>query len=171
MTFIENGIDTGGGPLILIPRSAIDRWRGYDDLDADPLALSHDYGRACAALNNSYATTIDVRGVDALVIECGSDAAYFHVHPAGVPMLVLWGGADSLEQLLSAADQLDLASPPDQRLTYEASENDLLLFDSAWPGDEESLAVMPVRLARGRYDLRIFSRSEHVWMTVLAFAR
>ncbi|SCL45099.1 Immunity protein 21 [Micromonospora citrea] len=47
-------IDSSGGPLVVVPATALPAWRGVpDDFDPDDLDTWGDYGRACAVEGNA----------------------------------------------------------------------------------------------------------------------
>ncbi|MFD7864801.1 immunity 21 family protein [Streptomyces sp. NPDC059783] len=129
-------VESMGGPLIVIPVSALDAWRGCaeggtvvgDGVDPD------DYDRACAVDDLAGAITVGENGVHALVL--GDEPATTCYMPEYQAFL-RWLGADS-ESGLKAAAEAVLADPgtPWEECGTWITEGPAVLMDSAEAGAE-----------------------------------
>lgn len=155
-------VESMGGPLIVIPVSALDAWRGCtgsgmvvgDGVDPD------DYDRACAVDDLAGAIPVGEDGVEALVL--GDEPAttcYMPEHHA----FLRWLAADS-ETGLKAAAEAVLADPATQweECGMWITDGPAVLMDSAEAGAELNVeypggglpAQAGVSLPPGRWRVR-----------------
>ncbi|MET7511892.1 immunity 21 family protein [Streptomyces sp. NPDC005480] len=137
-------VESGGGPLIVVPVVALPSWSGGDGDRPET-----DYDRACGV--DGYAGLVTVGRSRALVL--GDEPASTSFLPErGV--FVRWCAAESEEELLDSVDAAlaDAVWEPEQRWDVPGS---VFLFDSAWPGGElEPENHLRVELKPGRYGVR-----------------
>lgn len=125
-----------GGPLIVIPVSALDAWRGCTE---DGMVLSDgpdpdDYDRACAVNDLADTITVGEEGTQALVL--GDEPAttcYIPEHR----VLVRWLAASSEAELKAAAEAIltDPATPWEECGTW-TTDGPAVLMDSAEAGTD-----------------------------------
>ena len=146
-----NWISTYGGRFIVLADSLLSDWRGYPDESADPLDTSHDYGRACAT--SGYAATIPVGSDSGLVFgENESGGVWLH---SSLPILFEWVCADSADAVVAAISRLPERLPHDETTEFEVTSDKLVVFDSAFAGDEYEpqhscrFAIRPARYLVG----------------------
>lgn len=83
-------VESGGGPLIVVPEQELAVWRGADE---------DDYGRACDV--DGYIGLVRVGGSDALVLgDDPASTAYLPAHGA----FVRWCAADSEADVLDGVE-------------------------------------------------------------------
>lgn len=140
-------VESGGGPLILVPANLLSRWRGTDPAGAP---VSGDYARACA--QPGFASLISVAGGTGLVLgEDPMPATWWSEVSGSAGALVRWEYADNDEavQAVLAGDlHVVEAQAP---LGWEVL-GPLQLFDSAWPGDEAP-QKLEIPLPTGKYSV------------------
>jgi len=151
-----------GGPLIVVPTSALAAWRGCTDtgvMVGDATALD-DYDRACAV--DDLAGVIAVGG-GALALVLADEPAtscYLPEHQA----FLRWLAADSEAGLRAAAEAVlaDPATPWEECGTW-ASDGPAVLMDSAEAGSDLGIEYptgggmpdqAPVPLPAGRWRVR-----------------
>ena len=124
-------IESGGGPLIVVPASALNGWRGAPvDFDPGDLNTWGDYGRACQV--DGYADALDVGDDQALVL--GDRTGIDHV-PAGAALFVRWIYADSEADVIRLIPRAVETADWEDAGTWTTS-GPARLFDSALAGDE-----------------------------------
>ncbi|WP_405594387.1 immunity 21 family protein [Streptomyces sp. NBC_01410] len=157
-------VDSMGGPLIVIPVSALGAWRGStgsgmvagDATDAD------DYDRACAVDDLAGAIAVGGSGVQALVLgDEPATSCYLPEHRA----FLRWLAADSADGLKAAAEAV-LADPATrwEECGTWVTDGPAVLMDSAEAGAELNVeypgggmpAQAPVPLPAGRWRVRAF---------------
>ncbi|MFF3845797.1 Imm21 family immunity protein [Streptomyces sp. NPDC002328] len=136
-------IESGGGPLIVVPEAALSAWRGADGDDWE------DYDRAC-----------EVDGRQGLVAVGPSSALVLGSEPASTTFLpdrdtfVRWIAADSEGRLLDSVDAA-LASAVWEETTVWDVPGPVVLFDAACPGSAlDEADVLRITLPPGRYTVR-----------------
>ncbi|MGW4498238.1 Imm21 family immunity protein [Micromonospora sp. NPDC004336] len=143
-------IDSSGGPLVVVPATALSAWRGVpDDFDPDDLDTWGDYGRACAV--DGYAGVLRVGDAEALVL---ADEPATTTYLPGHRLFVRWIRADSEAEVVrlvpdafDRADWADAGSWP--------TDGPAVLFDAALGGDEtEPAGRLLVEVEPGTYRLR-----------------
>ncbi|MGW1507208.1 Imm21 family immunity protein [Streptomyces mirabilis] len=136
-------IESGGGPLIVIPEASLSAWRGAGGDDWE------DYDRAC-----------DVDGHVGLIAVGQSHALVLGFDPASTAFLpnagafVRWIAADSEEELLDSVDTAFASVVWEETVTWDVP-GPLVLLDSACPGDEaHEDERLRVEMAAGRYQVQ-----------------
>ncbi|WP_405598219.1 MULTISPECIES: Imm21 family immunity protein [unclassified Streptomyces] len=133
-------IESGGGPLIVIPEASLSAWRGADGDDWD------DYDRACGV--DGHVGLIAVGQSHALVL--GFDPASTAFLPSA-GAFVRWIAADSEDELLGSVDAALASAVWEETVMWDVP-GPVVLFDSAWPGGEaHEDERLRVEVAAGRY--------------------
>ncbi|MEW1840223.1 Imm21 family immunity protein [Nonomuraea angiospora] len=144
-------VQSGGGPLIAVPKSELNHWAGVDDNDG-PVETWGDYGRACAV--EGYIGLISVGMQQALVL---GDEPAMTTYLTTERLFVRWAAADTEAELVGAARRALVGQPgwdDDEDLIWEVREV-AVLFDSAIPGAElESNERLILDLKPGEYRVR-----------------
>ncbi|MFF1526444.1 Imm21 family immunity protein [Streptomyces sp. NPDC058284] len=151
-----------GGPLIVIPLSALASWGGCTEhgLMAGDATAPDDYDRACAVDGLAGVIPIDKNGAQVLVLaDEPATSCYLPQHRA----FLRWRAADSEAGLRAAADTVlaDPATVWEQCGTW-ASDGPAVLMDSAEAGADLGIeypdggmpAEAPVLLPAGRWRVR-----------------
>ncbi|MET8451378.1 immunity 21 family protein [Streptomyces sp. NPDC005209] len=137
-------VESGGGPLIVVPEAVLPFWAGADGED-----MATDYDRACEV--DGYVGLLPVGNSAALVLgDEPASTSYLPDHAA----FVRWSAANSEEELLAGVPAaLDAAAWGDE-VRWDVP-GPVVLFDSAWPGDESERAEhLRVPLEAGAYAVR-----------------
>ncbi|GAX53986.1 Imm21 family immunity protein [Streptomyces olivochromogenes] len=133
-------IESGGGPLIVIPEESLSAWRGADGEDWK------DYDRACAV--DGHVGLIAVGQSHALVLGFDPASTAFLPNPGA---FVRWIAADSEEELLDSVEGALASVVWEETVTWDVP-GPVVLLDSACPGggvhEDERLRV---EMAAGRY--------------------
>lgn len=159
-----------GGPLIVIPVSALTSWGGCtaeSGLGAGDATAPDDYDRACAVDDPAGVIPIDENGAQALVLaDEPATSCYLPQHRA----FLRWFAAES-EAGLSAAADVVLADPATvwEECGTWVSDGPAVLMDSAEAGSDSGVeypdggmpAEAPVPLPAGRWRVR----ATHTWVT------
>ncbi len=155
-------VESMGGPLVVIPVSALGAWRGCtgSGMGAGGATDVDDYDRACAVDDLAGAIALGESGVQALVL--GDEPAttcYLPEHRA----FLRWLAADSAD-VLKAAAEVVLADPATRWEECGAwvTDGSAVLMDTAEAGAELNVeypggqlpAQAPVPLAAGRWRVR-----------------
>ncbi|MGW2015600.1 immunity 21 family protein [Streptomyces sp. NPDC001927] len=155
-------VESMGGPLIVVPVSALDAWRGCtgSGMVAGDATDVDDYDRACAVEDLAGVIAVSASGAQAVVL--GDEPAttcYLPEHR----VLLRWLAADS-EAGLKAAAEAVLADPATQweECGVWVTDGPAVLMDSAEAGAELNVeypggglpAQAPVSLAAGRWKVR-----------------
>ncbi|MFR0354065.1 immunity 21 family protein [Streptomyces sediminimaris] len=137
-------VESGGGPLVAVPETVLPFWAG-----ADGEENASDYDRAC-----------EVDGVVGLLPVGDSAALVLGEEPASTAFLpahgtfVRWCAAHSEDELLAGVPAALAAAEWGDEVHWDVP-GPVLLFDSAWPGDQtERTDSLRVELAPGRYAVR-----------------
>ncbi|MEW1641914.1 Imm21 family immunity protein [Streptomyces sp. NPDC091219] len=125
-----------GGPLIVIPVSALAAWHGCTETGvmAGDATAGDDYDRACAVDDMAGVIAVGENGAQALVLaDEPATSCYLPEHRA----FLRWFAADSEAGLKSAAEAV-LADPATERADYGTwvSDGPAVLMDSAEAGSE-----------------------------------
>ncbi|MCP2341368.1 Imm21 family immunity protein [Actinomadura rupiterrae] len=158
-------VSSAGGPLLVAPRTALDRWQGVTD-DDGPVETWGDYGRACSV--EGYIGTVPIGDEQALVL--GEDPALTTFLP-GELLFLRWIAADSEAAITGAARRALRAGvrwDEDEDLVWSAP-GPVVHFDSALAGAEaEADDHLVVDLAPGRYRVRAaYIADDDVWMILV----
>lgn len=125
-------IESGGGPLLFAPRSALAEWHGSTSFV--PGAVS-DYQRACRVTDEIDA--IPIGNAQALVLGDEPDRSALIVRSPTNVLILRWRWAPSEEALLSVLDLDGIDRLPSAtNKAFKAVADQYLLFDSACSGAE-----------------------------------
>ncbi|MFJ9058267.1 Imm21 family immunity protein [Streptomyces sp. NPDC102409] len=137
-------VESGGGPLTVVPEAVLSSWSGADNDESET-----DDGRACGV--DGYTGLVAIGQSQALVL--GDDPTSTSVLPER-DLFVRWCAAESEEELLGSVDAA-LAHAAWEPERHRDVPGPVVLFDSAWPGDElEPDSHLRVELGPGRYSVR-----------------
>ncbi|MFB6827097.1 Imm21 family immunity protein [Streptomyces virginiae] len=146
-------VESGGGPLVVVPAEVLDRWEG-----ADGEGPESDYDRACAVVDRTGLLTVGPS--HALVLgDEPSSTTFLPEH--GV--FVRWVAAESEAELLAGVEAVVKDGDENDDVVWEDGKvwevpGPVVLFDSAWPGAEvEPDNHARVELTPGRYAVRAAS--------------
>ncbi len=153
-------IDSNGGPLIAMPHSLIRHWDGSSEPRAgrvveaesrwnDPDAAATDYDRACDV--SEYVEAIRVGDGQALVFGDEPMSTCF-VPEAGGGCFVRWCCAPSADAVAALLSSLPSTGFEVEVSAFTISRGSLLLFDSAYSGEEMDGEV-GIDLPSGDYDV------------------
>jgi hypothetical protein len=156
-------VESGGGPLILVPEAVLPFWAG-----ADGDETSSDYDRACEV--EGYIGLLPVGDTRALVLgDEPASTAFLPEHGT----FVRWCAADSESALLDRVPEALRTAEWEPEVEWDVP-GDVRLFDAAWPGDEsEHTEHLRVTLAPGRYAVRAayVEPGPEVWMGLVQVRR
>ncbi|MFI6302727.1 Imm21 family immunity protein [Amycolatopsis thailandensis] len=166
ITGTQTWVESLGGPLIVVPVSALSRWKGSIEGGDD------DYDRACAV--NALAGTLPVGEATGLVL--GDEPAttcYLPEHRA----FLRWLAADSEGDLLAEAERLlaDPATPWEDCGLWE-TDGPAVLMDSVTAGEELGVEYPAggkpeqayAEIEKGRFVvLAIHTRGEAAWVGLI----
>ncbi|MFD7710505.1 immunity 21 family protein [Streptomyces sp. NPDC059785] len=137
-------VESGGGPLIVVPEVVLPFWAGADGDD-----MSSDYDRAC-----------DVDGFIGLVPVGDTRALVLGDEPASTTYLpehgtfVRWCAADSEGELLAGVPAALESAAWGAEVRWDVP-GPVVLFDAAWPGrTSQRTDHLTVELEPGRYAVR-----------------
>ncbi|MEU2391529.1 Imm21 family immunity protein [Streptomyces sp. NPDC007369] len=143
-------IESGGGPLIVVPEQVLTCWQGCDFESATG---DDDYSRACEV--EGYLGVIPVGRAEALVLGEPWSTTYVAEHGCFVCRI----GADSEDALLDSVEQALEAASWEEQVTWEVP-GPVVLLDSGRPGvpgpdaEFDALDRLRIDLAAGRYLVR-----------------
>ena len=144
-------IESEGGPLVVVPAAALDRWRGAaTEFDTDDVDSWGDYGRACQI--DGYAGILDL-GDDRVLVLSDEPAATTYVAERGLFVRWIYAGAEAevvrlLPAAVRSADWVDAG--------VWTTGGSACLFDAAFAGPEvEVERHLTVDLAAGSYRVRV----------------
>ncbi|QXV55668.1 hypothetical protein CVV72_00620 [Amycolatopsis sp. TNS106] len=130
ITRTQSWVESLGGPLIVVPVSALAHWKGSLEGGED------DYGRACAV--NALAGTLPIGGRTGLVLgDKPAATCYLPEHRA----FLRWLAAYSEDELFAEAERL-LADPatPWEDCGHWETDGPAILMDSVTAGTELGIA-------------------------------
>ncbi|WP_328789809.1 MULTISPECIES: Imm21 family immunity protein [unclassified Streptomyces] len=137
-------VESGGGPLVVVPAEALTRWEG-----ADSEGPESDYDRACAVVG--FTGLLAVGPSHALVLGDEPSSTVF-LPEYGV--FVRWLAAETEAELLGGVGAALEDAAWEEGQVWDVP-GPVVLFDSAWPGSEvEPDNHARVDLAAGRYEVR-----------------
>lgn len=125
-------IESGGGPLLFAPRSALSEWHG--NTSSVPGAVT-DYQRACAVTDEIDA--ISVGTAQALVLGDEPDRSALIARSPTNVLVLRWRWAQSEESLLPLLNLEEIDRlPSSAEKVFKTVADQYLLFDSAYRGVE-----------------------------------
>ncbi|WP_410815531.1 Imm21 family immunity protein [Micromonospora sp. 050-3] len=139
-------VDSGGGPLIVVPTTALGEWKGASDHDDDSWG---DYDRACDV--DGYVGVLDVGADQALVL---ADEPASTTYLPDRRIFVRWLYAVSEAEVIRLVPRAVEIADWEDAGTWTTS-GPAELFDSGYTGDGlEHTTHLTVDLARGTYLIR-----------------
>ncbi|MFE7977395.1 immunity 21 family protein [Streptomyces shenzhenensis] len=137
-------VESGGGPLIVVPEAVLPFWAGADGED-----LATDYDRACEV--DGYVGLLPVGDSAALVLgDEPASTSFLPDHDA----FVRWSAAGSEDELLAGVPAALDAAVWQNEVSWQVP-GPVVLFDSAWPGTAtDRTEHLRVPLEPGRYTVR-----------------
>jgi hypothetical protein len=137
-------VESGGGPLVVVPETVLSFWAGADGED-----MATDYDRACEV--DGYVGLLPVGDSVALVLG-DEPASTAYLPDQGT--FVRWSAANSEDELLAEVPAALAAAVWENEVRWNVP-GPVVLFDSAWPGDEADRAEhLRVPLEPGPYAVR-----------------
>ncbi|NXY96100.1 hypothetical protein HYE82_17250 [Streptomyces sp. BR123] len=143
-------IESGGGPLIVVPEQVLTSWQGCD---FESTTGDDDYSRACEV--EGCLGVIPVAHAAALVLGEPWSTTYVPEHGC----FVCWIGADSEDATFDSVEQALEAAAWEAEVLWEVP-GPVVLLDSGWPGVPEPDAEfddpgrLRIDLEAGRYLVR-----------------
>ncbi|MEU3986260.1 immunity 21 family protein [Streptomyces sp. NPDC026672] len=137
-------VESGGGPLVVVPETVLPFWAGADGED-----MATDYDRACEV--DGYVGLLPVGDSAALVLgDEPASTAYLPDHGT----FVRWSAANSEAELLAEVPAALVSAVWEREVRWNVP-GPVVLFDSAWPGEEADRGGhVRVPLAPGPYAVR-----------------
>jgi hypothetical protein len=159
-------VSTGGSPLIIIPVEAAEHWRGTEttvpsagDAEAiwEAIREHSDYGRACGV--DDYLGVLEVGSRKCLVLgDEPTHTAFLPIENGGI--IVRWIHAEHEEDVLRAVQVVPENVWARTQHRIHVNGGGLLLFDSAYPGDElpstytgEIIPWLRIVIPKGNYEI------------------
>ena len=137
--------ESTGGPLLLLQPSLLQEWEGINPARSG--RVQTDYDRACAVVE--YVGAISVGEGHGLVLgDMPMPAAWW---PESGGILVRWMAAESEQAVIEALKALPADLSWQTEVSFDSSGEDLVLFDSAWPGKDLPAEVATLHRPRGRH--------------------
>lgn len=146
-------IQSLGGPLICIEDQHRTTWGGIDRLSSFAENASVDYDRVYTCDNPLY--TLSVGSSEALILmgEGPADTGIGRT-TSGEPVIVQIVAAEpELDETQFLKLEEEFFADPDQVLAFDVTSSDLVIFDTAEPGDDIIEGQLEFRLAPGSYDV------------------
>ncbi|MEU8220436.1 Imm21 family immunity protein [Micromonospora taraxaci] len=139
-------VDSGGGPLVVVPAAVLSEWRGASVDDTDTW---NDYERACRI--DGWVGVVDVGGDEALVLaDEPASTTYLPDRRIFVRWLCAVSEAEVVRLVPRAVENADWEDAGTWTTSGPAE-----LFDSGYTGDGlEHTTHLTVDLARGTYLIR-----------------
>ncbi len=141
-------LESGGGPLILVPRRHLLNWTGIQAPDGG----GSDYDRACEVTDEVALITVGEKGTGLVFGDEPFRTAWFADESGG--LVIRWVYADSEAAVAEYLKNASLGEVlEDTRLSF-ATPGDCLLFDSAEPGSDVRGDSIDIALHPGTYRIR-----------------
>jgi hypothetical protein len=142
-------VNSAGGPLLLLEEQLLPDWKG-DGGASGGRGGRTDYERACDV--DDYLGLVEVGPGRALVLGDEPMQTTWWPSPGAGGMLIRWQWADGEASVVNSVGGVPEESWEPTGLTFRVSGRDLLLFDSARPGDEPGEGLS-IQLAGGQYEI------------------
>jgi hypothetical protein len=150
-------IESLGGPLICMERRLADQWRGNEGLSATPDALmtgaQTDYDCASFLMGRRYLAVLRLAHGAALVL--GDRPMITGSWKNRFDQVIIWrvsfADPDDDEQSLLTSLPEEAFSNPVETVEFSFNSQDIIIFDSVWPGNEAKLQFVQFEITSGRY--------------------
>jgi hypothetical protein len=154
----DEWIASGGGPLIVLPESALAYWNGVDEPGTGIIPVAEgtpsDYDRACSMTD--LVGVVPVGPGEGLVLgDEPLDTRWWRPHRAGSMYLIRWVYGDSTRSVIQTLSELDRLSLEPTGVLFNTNSKRLVLFDSAMPGTDILTPYSSTELAPGAYTIGI----------------
>lgn len=163
-------VQSEGGPLVVVPASALDRWGGCttDGMIMADSATPDDYDRACEV--ESLAGVIDIGAEVSALVLADEPAATCYLPAENI--FLRWLSADSEAELLEAAEVICEDPTTDwENCGIWVTDGTSLLLDSACPGthvSDENSERATISVPAGRWNIRATHRtSDDPWVGIV----
>jgi hypothetical protein len=149
-------IESLGGSLICVESRLADQWRGIDgisiDLDPSTRGIATDYDRA-GSIPNQYLCVLRLRRGAALIL--GDRPLITGVWKDSLNRLIIWRISyadpdDDVPSLLASLDEKSFGKPVES-IEFSFGSRDVVIFDTASPGDEAGLESVSFEIDPDRY--------------------
>ena len=172
----DDWIASGGGPLIVLPDSALAYWNGADEPEMGIIPVdegaSSDYERACSM--SDWVGVIPVGPEEGLVLgDEPLDTRWWRPHESGSLYLIRWIHGDSTGSVLESLSALDELPLEPTGVLFRNNSERVVLFDSAMPGTDILTPYSSMNLAPGTYMVAMgqFKPNPKTKVLVLRLAR
>lgn len=147
-------LSSEGGPLILVARARLLRWRGVDCSASDVLDPTTDYGRACGV--RDFVGLIDVGDVNGLVFgDEPMQTTWLPADDGRGGLFVRWHWSLDETSVLDSIRSISNCSFVSAAFTFTVNDAAHFLFDSALAGARVTDAnALLIELAPGRYGIQ-----------------
>jgi hypothetical protein len=149
-------IQSAGGPLICVESRLSHLWRGIDGLsvnsDASMVGISTDYERAYKRPNNFLTVLPLIHGAGLIL---GEMPLITGVWKNSLNQVVLWriyyaDQEDDVPRMLTSLPE-ETHNASLQSIEFSFGSQNVIIFDSAWPGDEAQSDSISFEIAPGNY--------------------
>jgi Immunity protein 21 len=149
-------IESLGGPLICVESRLAGQWRGIDGISIDSNAsiggIATDYDRA-GSIPNQYLSVLPLRHGAALIL--GDRPLITGVWKNLFNRLIIWrisyaNPDDDVPSLLASLDEKSFGKPVES-IEFSFGSRDVVIFDTASPGDEAGLESVSFDIDPDRY--------------------
>jgi hypothetical protein len=151
-------IQSAGGFLICVESRLADQWRGIDGLsvtpDASMTGVTTDYDRA-SRIPNQFVCVLRLRHGAALIL--GERPLITGVWKNSLNQAIIWRISyaeedDDIPRLLGSLTEQSFEAPLES-IEFSFDSPNVVIFDSAWPGDEAQSESVSFDIAPGRYQV------------------
>ena len=149
-------IESLGGPLICVESRLADQWRGIDGISIDPdpsmKGVATDYDRA-GTIPNQCLSVLLLRHGAALIL--GERPLITGVWNDALNRLIIWRISyaepdDDVPSLLASLDEKSFEKPVES-IEFSFGSRDVVIFDTASPGDEAGLESVSFEIEPRKY--------------------
>ena len=151
-------IESMGGPLICVESRFADQWRGIAGISIEPDAsmggVATDYDRACG-IPNQYLSVLRLRHGAALIL--GDRPLITGAWKNHLDQIIIWRISyadedDDVPSLLAALNEKSFGVALES-IEFSFGSPNVVIFDSALPGDEAQSESVSFDIVPGRYQV------------------
>src|ERR1700704_1860564 len=151
-------VESAGGPLICVESTLSRQWKGIDGLSVKPAAsmgrISTDYERAYRGPNLCLSALPLLRG-SALIL--GDRPLITGVWKNALNQVIVWricfaDPADDVPRMLASLSEKSFEAPFES-IVFSFGSRNIVIFDSALPGDEAQEESVSFEIAPGKYQV------------------